>query len=72
MKNFLKSKAIDKIDFVILTHFHTDHINGIYDIEAKIDKIGYSIPKENSKEYRYQHHHVTHFGTSLPYLCPQT
>lgn len=52
LNNFLKSKAIDKIDFVILTHFHTDHINGIYDIEAKIDKIGYSIPKENSKEYQ--------------------
>lgn len=51
LNNFLKAKAIDKIDLVILTHFHTDHINGIYDVEAKIDKIGYSIPKEGSEEY---------------------
>lgn len=51
LNNFLKSKAIDNIDFVILTHFHTDHMNGIYNIEAKIDKIGYSIPKEECAEY---------------------
>ena len=51
LNNFLKAKAINNIDLVILTHFHTDHMNGIYDIEAKIDKIGYSIPKEENVEY---------------------
>ena len=51
LNNFLKAKAIDNIDLVILTHFHTDHMNGIYDIEAKIKKIGYSIPKDEFEEY---------------------
>lgn len=51
LNNFLTAKAIDNIDFVILTHFHTDHMNGIYNIEATIEKVGYGIPKEESEEY---------------------
>lgn len=51
LNNFLNSKAIDEIDLVLITHMHTDHMNGIYGIDAKIKKIGYSIPKEESKEF---------------------
>ena len=36
MNNFLKAKNIDKIDLVLMTHMHSDHINGIYDLDDKI------------------------------------
>ncbi len=52
--NFLTKKNIKKIDAVILTHFHTDHINGINDYllnNIKIKKVIYARPKEEQKEY---------------------
>ena len=36
LNTFLKAKNIYKIDLVLLTHMHNDHINGIYDLEEKI------------------------------------
>lgn len=52
LNQFLRAKAIDQIDLVLLTHMHTDHINGIYGVNATIQKIGYAIPKEQTKEYQ--------------------
>lgn len=52
LNNFLKAKAIDNIDLLVITHFHSDHMNGIYKIEANIERVGYSITKENSKEFK--------------------
>ena len=48
LNNFLKAKAINKIDAIFLTHLHDDHINGIYDTtkNIKINKVYYGIPKE--------------------------
>lgn len=48
LNNFLKAKAISKIDAIFLTHLHDDHINGIYDIiqNIEINKVYYGIPKE--------------------------
>jgi hypothetical protein len=48
LNNFLKAKAINKIDAIFLTHLHDDHINGIYDTtkNIKVDKVYYGIPKE--------------------------
>lgn len=52
--NFLKKKNIKKIDAIILTHFHTDHINGVgeklLDI-AYVQRIIYASPKEDTKEF---------------------
>ena len=52
--NYLKKKNITKIDAVLLTHFHTDHINGLSEeLLSSIDvsKVIYSVPKEEQKEY---------------------
>ena len=35
LNSFLQAKGINKIDLVLLTHMHEDHINGIYNIKAK-------------------------------------
>ena len=51
LNSFFQAKAINKIDLVLLTHMHEDHINGIFNVDAKIEKIGYSLPKENTEEY---------------------
>ena len=52
--NYLKKKNITKIDAVVLSHFHTDHINGINEKlldEVKIEKVIYARPKEKQEEY---------------------
>ena len=52
--NYLKKKNISKIDAVVLSHFHADHINGINQKlldEVKIEKVIYARPKEKQEEY---------------------
>lgn len=52
--NYLNKKNIDTIDMVILTHFHSDHINGLNEKllnEIKVKKVIYSLPKEDMEEY---------------------
>ena len=54
--NYLKKKNITKIDAVLLTHFHTDHINGLSEeLLSTIDvsKVIYSVPKEEQKENEF-------------------
>jgi competence protein ComEC len=54
LNTFLKAKAIQKIDMVILTHMHDDHINGLEGVlkQIKIDKVLYGIPKvKDTSEY---------------------
>ena len=51
LNNFLLAKAENEIDLLLITHMHTDHMNVIYGIDAKIKKVGYSIPKEKTEEY---------------------
>lgn len=50
--NFLKAYNIDKIDYAIITHLHSDHVSGLFKLEEKLEsseiQIGaviYSIPK---------------------------
>ncbi len=52
LNNFLKAKTLDKIDLVILTHMHEDHINGLEGISKniKIDNVLYSKPKVEEEE----------------------
>ncbi len=49
LNNFLQAKAIKNIDLIVLTHMHTDHINGIFDLdkEVGIKNIAYSFQKDN-------------------------
>ena len=52
--NFLKKKNIETIDAVILTHFHTDHINGLTEElinTVEIKRVIYASPKEDILEY---------------------
>lgn len=49
LANFLKAKAINTIDLVMLTHMHTDHINGLFDVveSVNIERVGYTFTKGN-------------------------
>lgn len=51
--NFCKKENIQKLDLIILSHFHQDHINGIYDIaeEVEISKVVFALPREKNEEY---------------------
>lgn len=52
--NFLKKKNIKKLDAIILTHFHTDHINGVGEkllSTVDVKRIVYARPKEDTKEF---------------------
>lgn len=54
MSNFLKAKNINKVDLILLTHMHSDHINGIEElIENNIDikSVCYAKPYEQVDEY---------------------
>ena len=57
LNNFLKSRAIKNIDLILITHFHSDHVNGVYNIDDKI-KVGnvcYLTPdKSFNVEEEYQ------------------
>lgn len=47
MNNFFKAKNINKIDMILITHMHSDHMNGIENLiknNIKIQSVCYSIP----------------------------
>ncbi|MEG0873185.1 MAG: MBL fold metallo-hydrolase [Clostridia bacterium] len=52
LTTFLQKKAIKKIDLVILTHMHEDHINGLENVVEKIrvEKVAYARPKICNKD----------------------
>ncbi|MEG2645667.1 MAG: ComEC/Rec2 family competence protein [Clostridia bacterium] len=43
LNNFMKKKAICKIDLILLTHMHEDHMNGLKGVieSVKVDKVCY-------------------------------
>lgn len=51
--NFCKKENIQSIDLIVISHFHTDHINGIAKIaeEVNVKKIIYGMPKVIDDEY---------------------
>lgn len=52
--NFLKKRNIKRLDAIILTHFHTDHINGVgQNLLSGVDvkRVIYARPKEDTKEF---------------------
>lgn len=51
--NFMKNKNINKIDYIIISHMHTDHINGILEIlnTYKVGAVIYSYPPIDNLEY---------------------
>ncbi len=55
MNNFLKAKNIYNIDLILITHMHTDHINGLEELLANtninVKRVGFSTPCEAVEEY---------------------
>lgn len=51
--NFCKKENIQKIDLLIISHFHGDHVNGIEEILEKLSirKVIFSMPRENNENY---------------------
>lgn len=50
LTDFLKAYNIDKVDYFIITHFHKDHISGIFELEEKFIKNSFKI---NAVIYSY-------------------
>ncbi|MCX8074006.1 MAG: ComEC/Rec2 family competence protein [Clostridia bacterium] len=52
LRSFLKAKGINRIDTILITHFHADHSNGYNKIsnEFKISNNIYSVPKVKNVE----------------------
>lgn len=50
LDNFFKQKGIEEIDLVILSHFHTDHVNAISSLiqSYNVKEVVYSLPKEEN------------------------
>jgi len=51
---YMKKENIQKIDVIVISHFHSDHINGILEIveKCKVDYLIYSQPYDfKSEEY---------------------
>ena len=42
---YLKDQGIEKLDFIILTHYHGDHYGGLYDITKNIKTDIVYVPK---------------------------
>ncbi|MDD2627739.1 MAG: DNA internalization-related competence protein ComEC/Rec2 [Clostridia bacterium] len=60
LNNYMKRENKKQIDLVIITHFHKDHMNGIYDIieSYKVKRIAYVLPngleiEEYNNFYKY-------------------
>ena len=54
LNNYLKAKNIKNIDMILVTHMHSDHINGIgnlIDNNIKIKCVAYSKPFKEVEEY---------------------
>lgn len=58
--NYMKKKNIQDIDYLVISHFHADHINGLYALEEKIlnkemviKNIIYTIPKNTLGYYEF-------------------
>lgn len=47
LDNYLKAKAIKKVDLLLITHFHSDHVNGLYSLSDNIEisNIAYLEPE---------------------------
>ncbi len=50
--NFLKAKNISKIDMIIITHMHKDHMNGVEEVikNVKVSKILFSNFEDKGKD----------------------
>lgn len=51
--NFCKKENIQKVDLLIISHFHDDHVNGILEIVENliVGKVIFPIPRENNENY---------------------
>jgi len=51
--NYFKAKNITKVDAILISHMHQDHINGLENFlkEYKVGQVIYARPKEQSENY---------------------
>lgn len=54
ISNYLKTANLTKVDLVIISHMHKDHINGLEQLlqNYQVGMVIYSKPKENSVAYQ--------------------
>ena len=68
MSNFMKAKTYDNLDAIFITHFHSDHVNGVQKLSEKysINKLCYIIPKFNNvSEYDKFQNNINQKGISV-------
>ena len=54
ISNFFKSNNLKSVDSIIISHFHTDHMNGLEEllIKYKVKEVIYTAPKKETKVYK--------------------
>lgn len=54
--NFLKAKNISKLDMIIITHMHSDHMNGVGEVieNVKVSKVVFSSFEDKDKTQNYE------------------
>lgn len=58
--NYMMKKNISDIDYLVISHFHQDHVNALYELEDKIlsgeiiiKNVIYTIPKDTTGYYEF-------------------
>lgn len=54
ISNYFQKENIQKVDIVVISHMHKDHVNGIKDFlsKYKVGQVIYAKPTEENDEYR--------------------
>jgi len=73
INNYLKGAGIDTIDIILITHFHSDHMNALAEIcdNYKVKYVCFSIPKSGVEEYSKTRKYLKENNISLIEICEE-